>query len=59
MKKYDLVTVYEDPITCQKPEATALLIRRHDWHLEGCERWDVRFKGEQTTYTREININNH
>ncbi len=59
MEKYDLVTVYEDPITCKKIEGTVILLTKHDHHLEGCERWVVRFKGELHTYVREINIENH
>ncbi len=60
MKKFELVTVYEDPITCKKIEGKAKLIRGPlDRHLQGCERWDVRFLNEHTEYTREINVENH
>lgn len=59
MENFDLVTIYEDPITCKTTEGTAMLIRRLEHALQGCERWLVKFKGESATYTREVNIANH
>jgi hypothetical protein len=53
MKKGDTVTVYEDPITQNKPEGRAILVNQikvERWSDAQLERWDVRFEGEQETH---------
>lgn len=43
MKRGDIVTIYEDPITCQKPEAKAKLVMKHFDMNDNCEYWTVKF----------------
>lgn len=53
MKKGDIVTIYEDPITEKIPEGKAVLLRPVNSD-EDLEWWEVRFKGEDDTYYRFI-----
>ena len=55
MKVGDTVEVYEDPITCEKLEGVAILIKKvYDCDANGLESWGVRFKGEQEIMERKI-----
>lgn len=55
--KGDRVTIYEDPITCQKREGRATIIEiMPGKDLVECL---VRFVGENETFTRLVNINNN
>ena len=55
MKKHTIVMIYQDPITQEKPEGEALLLRKvADWP-DGLERWKVCFRGEDgEVYERTI-----
>lgn len=46
MKRGDTVTIYEDPITREKPEGQAVLLKRIDSADSDMERWRVQFKGD-------------
>lgn len=48
MEKF--VTIFEDPITEQKPEGTAELLEKILTEIDGLEYWRVRFldDGEET-----------
>lgn len=51
----DTVTIYQDPITRQKPEGDATLIRcLNPVDRDGLSRWEVRFAGESETFERTI-----
>jgi len=54
MKTRDTVMIYEDPITQQKPEGIATLIKKIDDLGDGLERWNVRFVGEIDVYERTV-----
>lgn len=59
MKKGDIVTIYEDPITKKNPEGKAKLVNRLDedsiWTGEYLiDVWSVRFLGEKTLYFRRL-----
>lgn len=60
MKKGDKVMVYEDPVTCEKPEGEATVTRVLAEQLymdaKGRRSYDcmVRFKGERQTYQRRV-----
>ena len=58
--KGDRVTIYEDPVTCQKREGRATIIEitsiMPNKDLAECL---VRFVGEDETFTRQVNINNN
>ena len=55
MKVHDIVMVYEDPITQQKPEGKACLLHKIDDMGDGLERWKVCFEGEDgAVYERTI-----
>ncbi len=58
MKKHDKVVIYQDPITCQKPEGKAVLLHKIDIDMgEGLERWKVCFEGEDGgVYERTIKV---
>lgn len=43
LKKGDIVTIYEDPITCRVVEGTAKLIRKEVSIGNGLEMWSVKF----------------
>jgi len=43
-----IVTIYEDPITCTKPEGKAELVTKEDTYNDGLESWLVRFLDEPT-----------
>ena len=60
MKQGDVVTVYEDPITCNKEEGKAVL-ESFWFEDEVIERWHVRFVGEEEEgfFSRAINKENH
>ena len=55
MDKGDIVTIYEDPITCQKPEGDAILVTKIDENANS-ETWKVHFRGDEigTNYERTI-----
>lgn len=46
MKPGQIITIYEDPITCTKPEGDAELVCREDTYNDGLESWLVRFLDE-------------
>lgn len=46
MRKGDVFTIYEDPITCTKPEGDAELVCKEDTYNDGLESWLVRFLDE-------------
>lgn len=48
------VTVYEDPITRQKPEGIARLIRDAEFQDEDLSSWDVRFHGDDAVVRRWV-----
>lgn len=56
MKKGDLVQIYQDPKTQQKPEGEAKLVKRVPCYDEGLERWEVRFPGDGGAVTRVIKV---
>ena len=58
MKKGDIVTIYKDPITKQKPEGKARLVKFVS-RFEDEEHWMVSFLDEEgsETYYRIINNN--
>ena len=43
LKKGQVVTVYEDPVTCKRPEGKAKLLFRWAINGDGSELWDVIF----------------
>ena len=58
MKVHDTVTIYEDPITQQKPEGKAILLHKVFDCPDGLERWKVCFSGEDgAVYERTISAN--
>jgi len=47
MKKGDRVLIYEDPISCRKPEGMATLIEKHaNGQQDGYDQWVVHFDGD-------------
>ena len=46
MKTHDIVMIYEDPITQQKPEGKACLLHKIADFPDGLEHWKVCFQGE-------------
>ncbi len=55
MKVHEKVTIYEDPITEQKPEGKAILLHKVMELADNLERWKVCFEGEDgTVYERTI-----
>jgi len=44
--KAKVVTIYEDPITCTKPEGKAELLSKEEAYNDGLESWLVRFLDE-------------
>jgi len=56
MEKGDWVTIYEDPITQERPEGTAELLERHFCGPGNAEHWNVHFIGDHRgeTYDRII-----
>ncbi len=59
MKPRDKVMIYEDPITCKKPEGTAVLLTfRKKMPPEG-ELWKVRFLSDGFVTERTVNKTNH
>lgn len=46
MKKGDIVTIYQDPLTKQEVEGQAQL-REHEYDHRNLEYWQVRFLGEE------------
>ncbi len=60
MKAGDLVTIYQDPITCKKEEGKAELIKCHiSREHDQTEYWEVIFVDEDITYNRWINKEKH
>jgi len=58
LTKGQIVSVYQDPVTCTKLEGPAKLKKRLDTYADpGYEWWMVEFDGEGTTYQRKINLN--
>lgn len=48
MKAGDTVTIYEDPITQQKPEGISTLVTHLDGpDADGIEQWEVQFSDEE------------
>ncbi len=57
MKVHEIVTIYEDPITQQKPEGKACLLHKVLNLSDGLERWKVCFEGEDgAIYERTIKV---
>jgi len=55
LQKHTNVMIYEDPVTCQKPEGKACLLHKVDDLGDGMERWKVCFAGEDgEVYERTI-----
>lgn len=54
MKPKDIVTIYEDPITQQKPEGKAQLIHKELDLGDGLEYWVVKFPEDDDTVHRTI-----
>ena len=58
LTKHTNVMIYEDPITCQKPEGKACLLHKVGDLGDGFERWKVCFAGEDGgVYVRNIKSN--
>lgn len=54
MKKGDIVTIYENPLTKEKPEGRAKLVKKICDDVD-MEYWQVQFlPGERNNYTRWI-----
>ncbi len=58
LKKGQKVTVYQDPVTCEKKEGLATLVKK-EREDDLCETWQVRFNSERNAYARQINKNIH
>ena len=58
MKVGEIVMIYEDPITRQKPEGKAVLLRKIADMGDSLERWAVRFEGDgaDSIYERNIRV---
>lgn len=60
LKKGDIRTIYQDPLTCKKPEGKAVLVRRRGEAVligdNKVESWWVRFAGENETVPRDIMV---
>jgi len=57
MKVGDIVTIYEDPITCEHPEGKAKLIsfvKNDIRHEDELSLWYVQFPDDLTEYQRWI-----
>jgi len=54
-KKGDIVMVYEDPITEQKPEGKAKLLAFVN-NFGELENWEVKFLDDGTVTTRAIKV---
>ena len=55
LQKGDRVLVYEDPVSEEKPEGVAILIRKlQDIDPGFMEYWEVVFVGERERYHRAI-----
>jgi hypothetical protein len=52
-KRGDYVTIYEDPITCLRPEGKATIMSVGSEH-NGMWRCKVRFNGDEFTVERVI-----
>lgn len=61
MKKGDIVTIYQDPISCTTIEGKAKLIRQLSYELNGCEHWIVNFISDKKgfDFARWVNLKNH
>ena len=56
MDKHTMVMVYQDPVTCLKPEGKACLLHKVCDLSDGMERWKVCFEGDDGgVYERTIN----
>ena len=55
LNKHTKVTIYEDPLTEQKPEGKAVLLSKVKDITPELERWNVCFEGEDGgVYQRDI-----
>ncbi len=57
LKKGQVVTIFEDPISRLKPEGKATLVKFESKDNDGIynmERWQVRFQGDSETFSRKI-----
>lgn len=55
MKKGDIVTIYEDPITQLKVDGKAQLIKRWPYSDETLEQWEVIYLDDGMQTIRLIN----
>jgi hypothetical protein len=55
-KQGRLVTIYQDPLTCQKPEGVARLVNFIETTPDGLQLWEVRFKGDEGVFKRLVNF---
>lgn len=56
LERGDRVMIYEDPVTCEKKEGIATLVRQLNTDDgDGFERWEVIFDNEHESYPRTIN----
>ncbi len=55
MNKGDIVTIYQDPITCKDAEGEAILVSKIDENANS-ETWKVHFRGDEigSNYERTI-----
>jgi hypothetical protein len=54
MKRGDVVTIYQDPITKQKPEGKAKLVKQISTAEGGLERWTVQFVSDGFVCERNL-----
>jgi hypothetical protein len=63
VRKGDIVMIYEDPITKEKPEGNATLIKKLFSTMEGTnwhtEYWQVRFINEEAIFERTIRVDHN
>ncbi len=51
--------IYQDPLTCNKPEGKAVLIKNNENETEHMEYWDVKFLSDGFKCGRMINKEKH
>lgn len=54
MKKGDIVRIYEDPVTCQKIEGAAKLLKLENDNIPEQQFWKVRFQHDYFITSRWI-----
>lgn len=59
LRKGREVRVFEDPVSCQKFEGSAVLVDSLDEALGATEYWTVRFLSDGAVCDRWINTENH